>query len=117
MLESNTELSVHLHLPPLLACLLTTAACIGDPPGLTKQQETQLAQYILAEAPADLTKIDVDFGGKVHVVGYAVEPKQAAYPPGTNVKVTLVWRCDEGLSSGWQLFTHLVGQGGQKLEN
>jgi hypothetical protein len=72
---------------------------------------------VSGSAPADANKVDVDFDGKVHLVGYSVSPKQGPYAPDSQVKVTLVWRCDAALGEGWMLFTHLVGQAGQKLEN
>ena len=100
-----------------LCSLVVLAGCIGDPPGLTKEQEAELAKYVSAAPPEGLTKADVDFDGKVRLVGYAIAPKQAQYPPGTDVTVTLAWRCDAKLEAGYQLFTHLVGQGGARLDN
>jgi hypothetical protein len=91
--------------------------CIGDPPGLSASQEAELAKYVSAAPPEGLTKADVDFDGKVRLVGYSVSPKQPQYPPGTDVTVSLVWRCDAKVEAGYQLFTHLVGQGGARLDN
>jgi len=101
----------------LAVAVLILSGCIGDPPGASNDQLARLAPYVSTAAPEDVTKVDVDYGGKIHLVGYSVSPKQAQYPPDTQVKVTLVWRCDAKLDDGWLLFTHLLGQGGQKLDN
>ena len=103
----------------LCLCLApaVAAGCIGDPPKPSAAQEAELAKYVSATPPEGLTRADVDFDGKVRLVGYSVSPKQPQYPPGTDVTVTLVWRCDAKLEAGYQLFTHLVGQGGARLEN
>ena len=99
--------------------LLSLAACHAkdDPPILTAPQETELAQYVSAALPDGLSKLDVDFEGKVHLVGWDVSPKQATYAPGTQLTVTLVWRCDQRLEPGWLLFTHLLSRDGAKLDN
>jgi hypothetical protein len=94
-----------------------SVGCNRDSPSLTSAQEAELARYISASPPEGITKVDVDFDGKVRLVGYSVAPKQAQYPPGTEVTVTLVWRSDAKLEGGYQLFTHLVGQGGVRLDN
>lgn len=98
--------------------MLGLAGClIGDPPGLTSAQEAALSRYVTAEPPAGLSQLDVNYEGKVHLVGYRAEPRLALYEPGTDVTVTFVWRSDQKLEGEWFLFTHLVGQDGQKLEN
>jgi hypothetical protein len=105
-------------LTALLAGMVSGASgCKGDAASLSAAQEAELARYIVSAPPEGLVKADVDFDGKVRLVGYSVSPKQATYPPGTRVSVTLVWRCDGKVESGYKLFTHLVGQGGQRLEN
>lgn len=103
----------------LLFAVLAGAACRAkdDPPILTAPQETELAQYVSAAAPDGLSKLDVDFEGKVRLVGWDVSPKQAQYAPGTQVTVTLVWRSDQRLEPGWLLFTHLTSRDGTKLDN
>jgi hypothetical protein len=76
-----------------------------------------LSSYVSASTPAGMAPLDFDFDGKVHLVGLVVSPKQAEYPPGTRVTVTLVWRCDQKLDDGWLLFTHLLGPLGQTVQN
>ncbi len=99
----------------LLVCA-ALAACSRDS-GPTATQATDLAKHIVTEPPAGMTKTDVDFDGKVRLVGYTVSPKLAVYPPGTKLTVTLVWRCEQQLEPGYGLFTHLVGASGQQIDN
>lgn len=93
------------------------AGCTEDAPSLSAAQEAELSKYILTAPPEGLTKVDVDFDGKVRLVGYSISPRQIHYPPGTRVTATLLWRCDGKLDAGVRLFTHLVAQGGQRLAN
>lgn len=92
------------------------AGCTSDTPPLTDAQRAALAPYVLGAMPETATKASLDFDGKARIIGYQVEPKQATYAPGTDVKVTLFWRCEQKLEDGHLLFAHLVGEGGQKLE-
>lgn len=94
-----------------------STGCTRGSTKLTPAQEAELAQYVSAEPPEGMTKVDVDYDGKVHLVGYRVSPDKTLFPPETDVTVTLVWRCDAKLGEGYQLFTHLVAQGGQRLDN
>lgn len=103
--------------PTLLVALslATAPACSRSTP--SGAQEAELAQYVSASLPAGAAPLDVDFDGKVRLVGYFISPEQGTYPPGTQVSVTLVWRCDAKLEPGYLLFSHLVGASGQQLEN
>lgn len=80
-------------------------------------QHAALARLITTSPPPGITHLDVDFDGKVHLVGYLVTPSQAQYPAGTRVTVTLLWRSDQRLDGDWALFTHLIGPGGQQIAN
>lgn len=97
-----------------IAAALLSGGCHRGP---SAAQQAELAKHVVTAPPEGMTKTDVNFDGKVHLVGYTISPKQATYGPGTKVTVTLVWRCDAKLDQGWTLFTHLVGSGGQPLEN
>ncbi|HEY4104533.1 MAG TPA: hypothetical protein VGM44_11615 [Polyangiaceae bacterium] len=67
-----------------------------------------LSQYVLSELPSDVpNRTYIDFGGKVALVGYAIEPTGVA-APGSHVKLTLYWQSLGKLGPGWGLFTHLV---------
>jgi hypothetical protein len=101
----------------LLAAFALTAltACNRDKPNAA--QQSMLAGYASDTLPDGLNKTDVDFDGKVHLVGWSASPKQAVYAVGTTVTVTLVWRVDAKIDEGVRLFTHLVGTAGEQLDN
>ncbi|HEX3777585.1 MAG TPA: hypothetical protein VHV51_24115 [Polyangiaceae bacterium] len=70
--------------------------------------DPSLSQYVLSELPSDVpNRTYIDFGGKVALVGYAIEPTGVA-APGSHVKLTLYWQSLGKLGPGWGLFTHLV---------
>jgi hypothetical protein len=67
-----------------------------------------LTQYVLSDVPKDIpNRCYLDFGGKVALIGYAIEPSGVA-APGSHVKLTLYWQSLSPLGPGWGLFTHLV---------
>lgn len=90
----------------LIALSLSSAACVGGSKGISAEDKEKLKVYILDAPPADAQKVDVNFENRVHIIGYKVEP--AIAPPGTEVRVTYYWRCDQPLDDGWLLFTHVV---------
>ena len=104
---------------PLLAAAaaLAATACSDRSPPLSQSQEAQLAAYMNVRPPRGMVPADVDFDGKVRLVGYVVSPRQAAYTPGSRVTVLLVWRCDQQVDHGWELFTHLVSESGALIQN
>ena len=97
-----------------LAALLISLAP-GCKPGAGSSAD--LSSYVSATPPAGMAPLDVDFDGKVRLVGLVVSPEQPEYPPGSRVTVTLVWRCDQKLDEGWLLFTHVLGPAGQTVLN
>jgi hypothetical protein len=78
--------------------------------------EPAVAQYVLEEVPSDVqNRLLIDFGGKVHLIGYDIEPDGIA-KPGTKFKLRMYWKSVSRLDPGWSLFTHLVGPNGKRLE-
>jgi hypothetical protein len=98
-----------------LIVALVSAACVGGKQQISAEDRDRLKAQILDGVPADAKKTDVNFENKVHLVGYKVEPELA--PPGTPVKVTYYWRCDDPVEEGWQLFTHIQHEGFEKPDN
>ena len=94
---------------------LASAACVGGKQQISAEDKTRLQAQILEAVPADAKKVDINFENRVHLVGFKVEPELA--PPGTPVKVTYYWRCDDPLDEGWQLFTHIQHEGFDKPDN
>jgi hypothetical protein len=87
------------------AGLRARPACVGGSKGLSSEDKDKLKPYVLDAPPADIPhKLDVNFENKVHLIGYKFEPETAK--PGSEVKLTYYWRCDDTLDDGWLLFTH-----------
>ena len=88
-----------------LTCLICQASGPAPAPAAI---DPALAQYILSDVPSDVpNRTYLDFGGKVALVGYAIDPAGVA-APGSHVKLTLYWQSLSPLGPGWGLFTHLV---------
>jgi hypothetical protein len=94
---------------------LLAVACVGSK-GLSSEEKERLKANVLDTAPADVQhKLDVNFEGKVHLIGYKLEPESAH--PGQEVKLTYYWRCDDTLEEGWLLFTHTKDEASGKTGN
>jgi len=92
----------------VLALAALTSGCQRSTPATPPEIDPALTQYVLSELPTDLpNRVYLDYGGKVALVGYAIEPK-GVVAPGTHVKLTLYWQSLGQLGPGWGLFTHLV---------
>jgi len=114
---------------PPLPCLLTVAAalwcaaamtgCIGDPPEaeLSASQRKIVERRIVAQAPSDMVRASARFADRLELVGYRLSPATPTYKPGSKVELTLVWKVDAPLASGWLAFTHLVDERGRMLAN
>ncbi|MEZ4227225.1 MAG: hypothetical protein R3B13_40170 [Polyangiaceae bacterium] len=97
--------------------LLATACTNTEPSAPPPELQPSLRAYVLDEVPSDVdNRTFVDFGGKVHLIGYKIEPS-GIVRPGQSVKMTLYWRSVAPLTKGWRLFTHLTSPGGSRLEN
>jgi hypothetical protein len=101
----------------LLALSAALLACVGGSKGgLTAEDKDRLKQYVLDAPPPDIQhKVDINFENKVHLIGYKFDPELAK--PGTDVKLTYYWRCDEALDEGWSLFTHIHEESSDKSDN
>jgi hypothetical protein len=99
----------------VVAVALAQSACVGGGKGLSSDEKERLKPYVLEAAPADAKKIDINFENRVHVVGYKIEPESAK--PGTDVKLTYYWRCDEPVDEGWALFTHIQDVAADHTDN
>jgi hypothetical protein len=74
-----------------------------------------LDSHVLDAVPADIeNRTFIDFEGKVHIVGWSIEPK-GVVRPGDSVKLTIYWRLAAKLGKNWKLFTHLVDGNGKRL--
>jgi hypothetical protein len=76
----------------------------------------ELKSLVLDEAPSDLPNpLFIDYGGKVALLGYALEPATLA-PPGSKISLKLFWRASSKLAEGYKLYTELVTAGGKRFE-
>lgn len=98
---------------------VVSAGCVGGSKtgGSSAAEAERLKAYVLDAVPGDVpNKLDLNFEGKVHLVGYSIEPKGNA-APGAEVKLTMYWRVDEKLDDGWSLFTHILDAAGNRVLN
>jgi hypothetical protein len=96
---------------------VASLGCVGGSKGgLTSEDKDRLKPYILEQAPADIPhKVDINFENKIHLIGYKFDPETAK--PGTDVKLTYWWRCDDTVEEGWSLFTHLHEESSDRSDN
>src|SRR5512141_2621142 len=72
------------------------------------EDKERLKAFVLDKAPDNIpNKLDINFDGKVTLVGCKVEPA-GPVAPNAHVKVTMYWRSDKKLDAGWNLFTHVL---------
>ena len=91
------------------------AGCVGGSKGLSAEDKEKLAAYVVEGEPAEIQhKVDINFENKIHLIGYKADPEVAK--PGTEVKITWYWRCDDSLAEGWSLFTHIPAAAPDKCD-
>ncbi len=99
----------------LIAVVVCGVGCVGSK-GISNEDKDKLKAYIADSEPADIPhKVDINFENKVHMIGYKVDPETAK--PGTEIKITYYWRCDDTLDDGWALFTHVTDESQNKSDN
>lgn len=85
------------------SCLVSTER---DPEGERRVQES-----LLRELPAGAHPMDVDFEGKIRLVGYQLEPEEV--PRGESFRISYFFRCTAPVNDDWLVFIHGDGpQGG-----
>jgi hypothetical protein len=101
----------------ILGCATAMGAgCVGGARSNAKEEE-RLKAYVLDAIPTDAhEKTDINYENKIHLIGYKVEP-QGKVAPGTEVKLTMFWRCDDKLDEGWSLFTHITDDKLERIVN
>jgi hypothetical protein len=102
-------------------CVGVLTACVSPAPSAEKHdgkaEAERLKNFILDAPPEDIgTHLDVDFSGKVSLLGARIEPS-TGLKPGTKVKATLYWRAQQKLDAGYKLFTHIVDAAGERVLN
>ena len=104
----------------LSLCLGALSACVS-PKAETqdnKQDLGRLKSFVLEAAPEDIgTHLDVDFDGKLTLLGARLEPGATSVKPGDKLKVTFYWKVQQKLDGAWSLFTHVVDGAGERVLN
>jgi hypothetical protein len=97
-----------------VALLGALAFACASPPGAEPEKiEPEFQALALPSVPADVqTSAFVDFGGKVHLVGWEVSPAGTA-APGSTVSLKLYWRSVKKAPPCYRLYTHLTGPDGK----
>jgi len=76
-----------------------------------------LQANVLDAVPSDIQhRLFTDFGGKVHLLGYNLEP-EGVVAPGKKFKLTMYWQPISRLGPGWKLFTHILDASGRLVAN
>ncbi len=75
---------------------------------LTKDQQQQIADNVLATAPSPKTVADVDFEGHIRLLGYDVDGVPKA---GETIRITSYYRVDKPVSGDWKIFVHFESPG------
>jgi hypothetical protein len=89
-----------------------TFACASPAPS-DKKIDPEFEKLALPSVPADVQHPTfVDFGGKLHLLGYEVSPATAA-APGTVVSVKSYWRAVKPVPGCYRLYTHLTAPDGK----
>jgi hypothetical protein len=102
-------------LASIVALLL--AGCVGGSTDTSAQDKERLKAQVIDKVPDDVpAKLNINFDGKVTLVGAKVSPEGVARP-GTQVKITMYWRADKKVDAGWNLFTHVLDGSGERILN
>lgn len=112
----------HPKLPPLVlssftalaALALATTGCERSSRADAQAAAGALAAHELSRLPKEgVNHAFADFGGKLHLVGYALEPNDSVRPGG-KLTLRLYWRSVAPLSPGFRLTTYLIA--GRRVE-
>lgn len=107
--------------------LTATSACARQKPLPEEKIElpAELESKELDELPKTATRANINYEGKVRLVGYELDEK-GPVRPGQRIPITLYWqrtgKLDNGLGRApavtpWQLFTHVLDHKGRKIAN
>ncbi len=87
-------------------CLLGLAVfCTPDVEPLTPAQREAVAAYVSKAPPSPDHVLDLNFGGRLELLGYDLE--QSAWRRGQTMRVTWYWHSVAPTGEGWKLFTHV----------
>jgi hypothetical protein len=96
-----------------IAVLLTLCVAIACSRDDVAQKKLQ--KFILDKEPKVEKKLNVDFDGKLELVGYKFNTKSPK--PDKKVKLTLYWKAKQKLDDNTRLFTHVLDGSGEKVQS
>jgi len=95
---------------------LGTAGCERERPVvLTPEQERTIRDHLLKQRPKPAHAVDAEYGGKVRLLGYDLQP--ATLSPGKAFSVTWYWESLGGVDRDWMIFVHLDASAGKNRHN
>ena len=100
------------------AILAFSAGCVGGSKEVSEKDKERLKAFVLDKPPPNIPhKLDIDYDGKLRLIGYRLDPK-GAVRPGQKVKLTMYWKVEKALGEeGWNLFTHVIDGAGERILN
>lgn len=75
---------------------------------LTKDQERQIAENVLKEAPKTQHPLDINFDNKITLLGYDIQGEVKA---GASFDLTMFFRVDQPVHGDWKVFVHFEAPG------
>jgi hypothetical protein len=95
----------------LIVAILTLGLVVGC--SHDDAAKKRLKAYILDKEPKIEKRLNVDFDGKIDLLGYKFNSKNPK--PDKRVKLTLYWRPKQKLDENVRLFTHVLDGSGEKV--
>lgn len=100
----------------VLICALPVAlGCVEKTKRLSKAEQEQAKQIVLAAAPTPQHPLDIRFENKVRLLGYDLNVTEVR--EGEPFTVTWYWQVEQPLGEGWKIFTHLADAAKQSRIN
>jgi hypothetical protein len=106
-----------------LVCLAVAAGCVEQPAAnrgpravSSEQLEAVRRRVVTRTAPTPQNRLNVNFGGKVELLGFdtTINPRDGQLRKGQSVTITWYWHCTAPTGEGWKLFTHLDDANGPR---
>ncbi|HET9960393.1 MAG TPA: carbohydrate-binding family 9-like protein [Polyangiaceae bacterium] len=94
--------------------LVSSLTLVGCSSCSREEKKVDLTQFVMDAAPGDITKLEVDFDGKVKLLGYKWNEKRGMRP-GRPVDITLYWQPTQKLEDNAHLYVHLLDESGERI--
>jgi len=99
-----------------LVVALLALGCVERGRERTAEEAREVRRQVSKTAPSPAHLVGANFGGKIELLGYDVEPEKLA--AGKAVKIVWHWKSTRRLGEdGWGIFTHLHDGEGAAREN